>query len=253
MTTPNAASLDRDEVARFDALADRWWDPDGPMKPLHRFNPARVALFRDAAAARFGRDPSAMRPLAGLTLLDVGCGAGVLAEPLARLGAEVTGIDPAADLIPVARVHAEDAGLDIAYRVAAAEQLLAEGASFDVVVASEVVEHVNDAPGFIATLAGLVRPGGLVLLSTINRTWLAHALVIVGAEYVLRWLPRGTHDYDRFVTPAELAAAARAAGLEPEAPKGIRYDPLKDRWRTSGDVSVNYALAAGRPGAVGGA
>ncbi|GLK81628.1 bifunctional 2-polyprenyl-6-hydroxyphenol methylase/3-demethylubiquinol 3-O-methyltransferase UbiG [Methylopila turkensis] len=248
MTTPDAASLDRDEVARFDALASRWWDPNGPMKPLHRFNPARVAIFRDAAAAQFGRDARAIRPLGGLTLLDVGCGAGVLAEPLARLGAEVTGIDPAADLIPVAEAHAADAGLAIAYRAAAAETLVREGAAFDVVVASEVVEHVNDVPGFVATLAKLVKPGGLLLLSTINRTPLAHALVIVGAEYVLRWLPKGTHTYEKFVTPDELTAACAAAGLERTELRGIRFNPLRNVWTPSSDTAVNYALAAARPG-----
>lgn len=247
MGSERAASLDRDEVARFDALAARWWDLDGPMKPLHRFNPARVAIFRDAVAARFGRDARAMRPLDGLTLLDVGCGAGVLAEPLARLGAEVTGVDPAPELIPVAQAHAAESGLVIAYRATTAETLVAEGAVFDVVVASEVVEHVANVPGFVATLSKLVRPGGLVLLSTINRTLLAHALVIVGAEYVLRWLPRGTHSFEKFVTPDELKRACTDAGLEPTDVRGIKFDPLKNVWSPSQDTKVNYTLAAARP------
>lgn len=243
-----APSLDDGEVGRFDALAGRWWDLDGPMRPLHRFNPARVAIFRDAIAARFGRDASGMRPLDGLALLDVGCGAGVLAEPLARLGAEVSGIDPAPDLIRVAAAHAETQGLEIAYRAATAEALVEEGAAFDVVVASEVVEHVADVDGFVATIGRLVKPGGIALFSTINRTLMAHALVIVGAEYVMRWLPVGTHSYDKFVTPAELRLAARGAGLEITDQRGIKFDPLKNHWGPSDDMAVNYAMAAAKAG-----
>ncbi|RXF70814.1 bifunctional 2-polyprenyl-6-hydroxyphenol methylase/3-demethylubiquinol 3-O-methyltransferase UbiG [Hansschlegelia zhihuaiae] len=243
-----AASLDAAEVARFDALAGRWWDPDGPMRPLHRFNPARVAIFRDAACARFARDAQGMRPLDGLTVLDIGCGAGVLAEPLARLGGAVTGVDPAPDLIEVAKAHAEEHGLDIAYRATTAEELVAERAQFDVVVASEVVEHVADVDAFVGTVGKLVKPGGLALFSTINRTLMAHALVIVGAEYVLRWLPVGTHSYEKFVTPAELRIAARAAGLEVSDQRGIKFDPLKNCWGQSDDMSVNYAMAAAKAG-----
>ncbi|MFC3695477.1 bifunctional 2-polyprenyl-6-hydroxyphenol methylase/3-demethylubiquinol 3-O-methyltransferase UbiG [Chenggangzhangella methanolivorans] len=241
-----AASLDAGEVARFDALAGRWWDPDGPMRPLHRFNPARVAIFRDQIAARFNRDASAMRPFEGLSLLDVGCGAGVLAEPLSRFGATVSGVDPAPELIEVARAHAAESGLEIAYRAGAAEDLVAEGATFDIVVASEVVEHVVDVDSFVGVIGKLVKPGGLALFSTINRTLMAHALVIVGAEYVLRWLPVGTHSYEKFVTPAELRLAARAAGLEVSDQRGIRFDPLKNAWTPADDMSVNYALAAAR-------
>lgn len=247
-TQAHAASLDADEVARFDALAHRWWDPDGPMRPLHRFNPARIAIFRDAVAARFGRDASAMRPFSGLTLLDIGCGAGVLAEPMARLGAEVTGVDPAPELISVASAHAEENGLDIAYRATTAEAVLEEGAAYDVVVASEVVEHVADVDAFVGTVGRLVKPGGIALFSTINRTLMAHALVIVGAEYVLRWLPVGTHSYEKFVTPAELRLAARAAGLEVCDQRGVKFDPLKNLWSPSEDMSVNYALAAAKAG-----
>lgn len=245
-TDAGAASYDAGEIRRFDALAARWWDLDGPMRPLHRFNPARVAIFRDAACARFARDASSMRPLAGITLLDVGCGAGVLAEPFARLGAEVTGVDPAPDLIAVAKDHAEASGLDVTYRAGAAEELVEEGAAFDIVVASEVLEHVADVEGFVATIARLVKPGGIALFSTINRTLMAHALVIVGAEYMLRWLPIGTHSYDKFVTPAELRIAVRAAGLDVTDQRGIRFEPLKNAWAASEDMSVNYTLAAAK-------
>ncbi|WP_020180970.1 bifunctional 2-polyprenyl-6-hydroxyphenol methylase/3-demethylubiquinol 3-O-methyltransferase UbiG [Methylopila sp. M107] len=245
-TGAGAASFDAEEIRRFDALAARWWDLDGPMRPLHRFNPARVSIFRDAACARFGRDANGMRPLAGLTLLDVGCGAGVLAEPLARLGAEVSGVDPAADLIAVAGDHANESGLNIAYRAGAAEDLVSEGATFDIVVASEVIEHVANVDGFVATVGKLVKPGGLALFSTINRTLMAHALVIVGAEYMLRWLPVGTHSYDKFVTPAELRIAARAAGLDVTDQRGIRFEPLKSAWAPSEDMSVNYTMAAAK-------
>jgi 2-polyprenyl-6-hydroxyphenyl methylase/3-demethylubiquinone-9 3-methyltransferase len=243
-----AASLDAEEVARFDALASRWWDLDGPMRPLHRFNPARVTVFRDAACAGFGRDAQGMRPLDGLTILDIGCGAGVLAEPLARLGGAVTGVDPAPELIAVAKTHAEEEGLEIAYRAATAEDLVAEGARFDIVVASEVVEHVADVNAFVASVGQLVKPGGIALFSTINRTLMAHALVIIGAEYVLRWLPVGTHSYEKFVTPAELRLAARAAGLEVADQRGLKFDPLKNCWGQSDDMSVNYTLAAAKPG-----
>lgn len=243
-----AASLDAAEVARFGALAARWWDPDGPMRPLHRFNPARVTIFRDQIAARFNRDASAIRPLEGLTLLDVGCGAGVLAEPLARLGASVTGVDPAPELIEVASAHAAEGGLTIDYRTGAAEELRDQGLAFDVVVASEVVEHVVDVEAFVGVIGALVKPGGIALFSTINRTLMAHALVIVGAEYVLRWLPVGTHSYEKFVTPAELRLAARTAGLEVCDQRGIRFDPLKNAWTPAEDMSVNYAMAAAKAG-----
>lgn len=237
-------SVDRDEVARFAAMAAEWWDPDGPMRPLHRLNPLRLEYIRDRIAARFGRDVRTPAPFAGLTLLDIGCGAGLVTEPMTRLGAAVTGIDPAAETIAAAKTHAGEGGLVVDYRSMTAEALAAEGHSFDVVLILEVVEHVPDVPGFVATVARLVKPGGLVVASTINRTLKAFALAIVGAEYVLRWLPRGTHSYDKLVTPAELGLAFRAAGLAPADETGVMYVPIADRWRLSSDMDVNYMMTA---------
>lgn len=244
---PEIAAPDPDEVARFAALAGDWWDPEGPMRPLHRLNPLRLEYIRDRIAERFGRGVRAPLPLAGLRFLDVGCGGGLVAEPLARLGAEVTGIDPAEAVIAAARHHAAVSGLAIDYRTATAEELVRAGESFDAVLFLEVVEHVPDVAGFVATAAALVRPGGIAIASTINRTLKAFLLAIVGAEYVLRWLPRGTHSYDKLVTPDELAAACRAAGLQPGAPAGVMYVPVADRWRFSSDTDVTYMLAATKP------
>jgi len=241
---PRAASVDAAEVAGFEALAGGWWDPDGPFRPLHRFNPVRIGFIRDEACARFRRDPLAERPLGGLSLLDIGTGGGLVAEPLARLGAEVTGIDPAQKNIAVARAHAETMGLAIAYRDCAAETLAAEGAKFDIVLALEVVEHVADLASFLAAAAALVKPGGLFIASTLNRTTRAYATAIVGAEYVLRWLPRGTHDWSKFLTPEELGAALTAAGLAPGTPRGLSFNPLTATWRVSNDTGVNYVLTA---------
>lgn len=239
-----AGSVKDEEVARFAALADRWWDPAGPYAPLHKLTPTRVEYVRNRLAERFGRDAAHLKCLKGLTVLDTGCGGGLLAEPLARLGAHVTGIEPAAESIAVAKAHAEDAGLDIDYRQATAEALLSEGLSFDAVIASEVIEHVSEPAGFVKTLAGLAKPGGLVLLSTLNRTLKSFALAIVGAEYVLRWVPRGTHDWRAFVTPDELSSYCAQAGLDVADITGVIYDPLRDRWRPSRDASVNYWLTA---------
>ncbi|WP_188607981.1 bifunctional 2-polyprenyl-6-hydroxyphenol methylase/3-demethylubiquinol 3-O-methyltransferase UbiG [Chelatococcus reniformis] len=233
------------EVARFDRLARDWWDPQGPMKPLHRMNPMRLAFVRDEACARFGRDPRAEAPLDGLTVLDVGCGAGMLAEPLARLGATVKGIDPAPANIAVARGHAAAGGLAIAYTDEAVEDV---GERFDIVTAMEVVEHVPSVPRFVQGCCDAVKPGGLLVMATLNRTMKSFALAIVGAEYVLRWLPRGTHDWNRFVTPAELTRAIDQAGLAVDARTGVAFDPLADRWRLSADMAVNYMLTAVRGG-----
>jgi 2-polyprenyl-6-hydroxyphenyl methylase/3-demethylubiquinone-9 3-methyltransferase len=241
---PVAASVDAAEVAGFEALAGGWWDPDGPFRPLHRFNPVRIGFIRDEACAHFGRDPLADRPLAGLRLLDIGTGGGLVAEPMARLGAEVTGIDPAPKNIATAKGHAESMGLAIAYRDCAAETLAAEGATFDIVLALEVVEHVADLGAFLGAAAALVKPGGLFIASTLNRTARAYAVAIVGAEYVLGWLPRGTHDWAKFLTPGELCAALAAAGLEAGTPRGLSFNPLTATWRVSGDTGINYAVAA---------
>jgi 2-polyprenyl-6-hydroxyphenyl methylase/3-demethylubiquinone-9 3-methyltransferase len=246
--TQAGGEVDPAEVDRFAALAAEWWDPRGPYAPLHKLTPTRIAYVRDRLVRRHGRDARSLRSLDGLAILDVGCGGGLLAEPLARLGAAVTGIDPAEESIAVARAHAEEAGLAIDYRTATARALAEAGEQFDAVIASEVIEHVPDAEAFVATLARLARPGGLVLVSTLNRTLRALALAVVGAEYVLRWVPRGTHDWSKFVTPNELQDHAEAAGLRPIDVRGMVYDPLRGTWRLSaGDVAINYWLTAEKP------
>ncbi len=242
-----APSVIAEEVARFDALGDSWWDEDGPMAPLHRLTPVRVAWARDVAARHFGREAETGPPLSGLTVLDIGCGAGLFAEPLARLGGEVLGIDPAPASIGVARRHAEETGAKLSYRVATVEQLADETARFDIVAAMEVVEHVADPARFVAEAGSLLKPGGLFLASTLNRTLRSFALAIVGAEYVLRWLEPGTHRWEQFVTPEELAVATRQAGLKVIDRRGVSYDPLRRAWRLSGDLGVNYQLAAKKP------
>jgi 2-polyprenyl-6-hydroxyphenyl methylase/3-demethylubiquinone-9 3-methyltransferase len=242
----HAPSLDPDEVARFSAMARDWWDPAGPLAPLHRLNPTRLAWIRDRIADHFGRDTKSDHPLESLKILDIGCGGGLVTDPLARLGATVTGIDPAAENIAVARHHAAAEGLPIDYRAETAEALAARGETFDVVLILEVVEHVADVPAFVKTAGVLVKPGGLLLASTINRTLKAWALAIVGAEYVLRWLPRGTHSYDKLVTPNEFASALVAAGLDVTAETGVMYVPIADRWRLTSDMDVNYMMAAKR-------
>lgn len=242
------ANVDPAELERFGRIAGEWWDPAGKFAPLHRLGPARMRFLRDRLATHFARQLPAPRPLAGLTVLDIGCGGGLVAEPLARLGASVTGIDPAADNIAAARAHAATSGLDIDYRVVTAEDVAAQGAAFDAVLCLEVVEHVPDPAGFIGLAAGLVRPGGLLVASTINRTMKAWLLAIVGAEYVLRWLPAGTHRWDRFVTPDEMARHMAAARLQRIAFEGLVYDPLGDRWSLSPDTDVNYFAAGVKPG-----
>lgn len=229
------------EIRKFGALASRWWDPDGPMKPLHRMNPLRTGWIARRIAAAQGR---AGTDLAGLTLLDVGCGAGLASEAFARMGATVTGLDAAGEALEAAREHAAAGGLDITYRDGMPEVLAAEGARFDAVVALEVIEHVEDRDAFCAALAGLVKPGGQVFLSTLNRTARSFLMAKVGAEYVLRLLPVGTHDWRMFVTPGELGALLRQAGLSVRDLAGMTMDPLTGRWRESRDLGVNYLVEA---------
>jgi 2-polyprenyl-6-hydroxyphenyl methylase / 3-demethylubiquinone-9 3-methyltransferase len=240
----SAATVDESEVARFSRLSSQWWDPSGPMAPLHKFNPVRLAYVRDRAAAHFGRDSSRLDSLAGLRMLDIGCGAGVLSEPLARLGASVVGADPSESNIAAAKHHAAQSGLAIDYRATTAEALEASGESFDVVLAMEVVEHVADVGLFIDIAAEMVKPGGLMFVATLNRTIKSFALAIVGAEYVLRWLPRGTHQWDKFVTPNELEIAIAHSGLHVADQAGVIYNLLADRWQLSTDLDVNYMMVA---------
>jgi 2-polyprenyl-6-hydroxyphenyl methylase/3-demethylubiquinone-9 3-methyltransferase len=243
----NETAPDPTEVARFAALAEEWWNPAGPLAPLHRLNPLRVIYLKDMICRKFGRDWKDPRALAGLAVLDVGCGGGLVTEPLCRMGAVVTGIDPAAESIAVAARHAEAGGLAVTYRAATVEAQAALADRFDVVTLLEVVEHVTDVPAFVASAASVLKPGGMIIAATINRTLKAWLLAIVGAEYVLRWLPRGTHRYDRLVTPDELAAAFAAAGLAVTARTGVMYMPIADRWRLSRDMDVNYMMVAELP------
>jgi 2-polyprenyl-6-hydroxyphenyl methylase/3-demethylubiquinone-9 3-methyltransferase len=239
-------SIDPDEIARFAAMAAKWWDDDGPMRPLHKLNPTRLAWIKQRLVERFGRPAKAADALSGLRVLDVGCGAGLICEPLARMGADVVGIDPTPAVIAAARLHAGESGLAIDYRNAAAEDLAAAGEQFDAVFILEVVEHVTDVGGFVRTCGSMVKPGGLMIASTINRTPKAFILAIVGAEYVLRWLPRGTHRYDKLVRPEELRAALAGAGLKPASETGIIYVPFVDEFRLSSDLDVNYMMTAER-------
>ncbi len=237
-------TADTDEVARFAAIADEWWDPKGKFRPLHQLAPVRLAFIRDHVVSHLGLDSETTTPLNGLRILDVGCGGGLVSEPLARLGADVTAIDAAARNIEVAKLHAKGAGLKIDYRNTQPEELVQSGETFDIVVNLEVVEHVADLDVFLSTSAAMVRPGGCMVLSTINRTLKSLALAKVMAEYVLRWLPIGTHDWKKFVKPSELARGLRQANMDITSMSGMSYDPISDIWRLSQDHDVNYLAFA---------
>jgi 2-polyprenyl-6-hydroxyphenyl methylase/3-demethylubiquinone-9 3-methyltransferase len=245
-------TIDPEDVARFDELGAQWWDPDGPMQALHKFNPVRVTYLRELLGRHFlaegqTRDWRSGQALGGLTILDIGCGAGILSEPLARLGARVTAIDPSQRNIEVAKDHAARVGLSIDYRCTSSEVLPTEGILFDAVLAMEVIEHVSDVESFLRHASAMVRPGGILVAATLNRTLKSFAFAIVGAEYVLRWVPRGTHTWSQFVTPQELAKALRATGLHIKDETGVIYDPIAAKWRLSSDMDINYIMAANRP------
>ena len=250
-TFAEGPSIDPADVARFSAQAAQWWDVKGPFAPLHRFNPSRLAFVRDRAAERFDRNSRERAPFAGLSLLDVGCGGGLIAEPMSRMGFAVTAIDASSENIGKARAHAEPQGLDIDYRAATVEQLEAAmsagGAGpFDVVLTMEVIEHVADPEGFVRACSRLVKPGGMMVVATLNRTLKGLLLGKFAAEYVLRWVPAGTHDWNQFLKPDELIGMLDGTGLSVPPPIGLAYDPLSDRWSRGDDVSINYMIAAYR-------
>ncbi len=239
--------VDKKEVERFASNAADWWNPRGQFRPLHEITPVRLAYIRAEVLRHFSRGEGEVKPFSGLSFVDIGCGGGLVAEPLTRLGANVTGVDPGAENIAAAQGHAQGQGLPISYRAGTSHDLVAEGLQFDCVVAFEVIEHVPDPAAFLASCAALARLGGLVLVSTLNRTAKSFALAIVGAEYILRWLPRGTHRWDRFITPEELEAGLRKAGLEPRGHQGMTLNPLTGVWRLTNDTDVNYFTAAAKP------
>jgi 2-polyprenyl-6-hydroxyphenyl methylase/3-demethylubiquinone-9 3-methyltransferase len=242
-----SSGTDPEQLEIFKAVASDWWNPSGPFKPLHALGPVRIGYIREQIIANTGRDGALACPLEGVVLADIGCGGGLLCEPLARLGANVTGIDPLGESIETARRHCAAQSLEIRYLTGEAADLAARGEQFDAVVSMEVVEHVPDLAAFVRTCAVLVKPGGLLLLSTLNRTLKSYAMAIAGAEYILRWLPKGTHQWDKFVKPDELAHAVSAAGLSVLAARGCTYHPFSGEWRESDDTSVNYFMAARKP------
>ncbi len=239
-----ATTINADEVKKFSDLAEQWWDPAGQFKPLHKFNPVRLAYIREHILRHFDRDGTRRHPLEGISILDIGCGGGLLCEPMARLGADVTGADASERNISIARIHAEQSGLGITYTATTSEKLAETGRKFDVVLNMEVVEHVADVPLYLKSCADLVNPGGLMFIATINRTAKAYALAIVGAEYVLNWLPKGTHQYSKFLTPEEITSIISRHGMRVIDRTGVSYHPLHDQWRRTRDMSVNYMLLA---------
>jgi 2-polyprenyl-6-hydroxyphenyl methylase/3-demethylubiquinone-9 3-methyltransferase len=243
----SSPSVQPAEVEKFSALAAEWWNPDGKFAILHKFNPVRLAYIREQVTARFARDPFSNKPYAGLDFLDIGCGGGLMSEPVARLGARVTGVDPSEKNVKTAIVHADEQALAVDYRAATAETLAAEGRQFDVILNMEVIEHVNEPAQFIRTCASMLRPGGLMFVATINRTFKSFALAIIGAEYVLGWLPRGTHHWENFITPDELKDHLTATGLRPIETVGVIYNVLTGTWQRSRDADVNYMTLASRP------
>ena len=245
---PNSTTIDTEEVAKFEAMAAEWWDPNGKFKPLHMLNPCRLDYITSQIAAEFDRDLKTSKPFTGLRLLDIGCGGGLLAEPMARLGATVVGADAAAGNIPVAQVHAAQSGLDIDYRNTTAEDLAAAGEQFDVVLNMEVVEHVADPATYLTACQRLLKPGGLHICSTLNRTAKSFAAAIVGAEFIMRWLPKGTHDWNKFITPEELYDLLRDASFDPVDRKGFVFNPISWSWSLSDrDLAVNYVTTSVKP------
>ena len=241
-------TVDAGEIAKFEAMAAEWWDPNGKFKPLHMLNPCRLDYITSQIAAEYERALGSVAPFSGLRILDIGCGGGLLCEPMARLGAEVIGVDAAERNIPVARTHAAQSGLDIDYRHTTAEAMAAAGEQFDVVLNMEVVEHVADPQLYLNACHALLKPGGLHICSTINRNAKSFAMAIVGAEYVMRWLPKGTHEWKKFITPDELFAFISKAGMEPVDRKGFVFNPVTWGWKLSDrDLSVNYVTAALKP------
>ena len=250
MSPASASSIDPKEVEQFSRIAAEWWDPKGKFAPLHKFNPVRLSFIRDQVQARFGRDPKAIRPFEGLRLLDIGCGGGLLCEPMTRLGFQVTGVDASERNIGTASAHAAEQGLVIDYRATTAEDLLAAGERpFDVILNMEVIEHVADPGAYLRDCARLLAPGGLMIVATLNRTLKALALAKIGAEYVLRWVPAGTHDWNKFLKPEELRSFLDGEPVAAQGPFGVAFNPLTDRWVRSSDCDINYMVTVTRDAA----
>ena len=237
-------TIDRSEIEKFAAMAEAWWDPAGKFRPLHRLNPVRVSFIRDRVSAHFGRNADDPAPLAGLTLIDIGSGGGLLTEPMARLGAQATGVDATPRNVEIARLHAEQGEVKATYLNCAAEDLVAQGQQFDVVLAMEIIEHVADVDAFLEACSRLLKPGGIMFIATMSRTIKSYAVAIIGAEYVMRWLPKGTHDWNRFIRPSEMARGLRHHGLQIAELTGVSYNPFKDSFHLSRDLDVNYMAVA---------